>query len=66
MIELEKSTKYWWEKAEEQAQKIINLCDHASTHVIQAERESLARMCDQIERYRTYEVKKKIRRFYSI
>lgn len=66
MIQLEKSSIYWWEKTEAQAQKIVSLCNSAPANMIRTERETLVRMCDQLERYNKAEVRHKIRRFYNV
>lgn len=66
MIELEKSSKYWWEKSGQQFQKIINLCDTAPAHIVAEERRLFSRMCDQMERYRTAERAEILRKFYNI
>lgn len=66
MIELEKSAAYWWEKSDQQFQKIIHLCDHAPTHVLAEERRLFSRMCDQMERYRSAERRERLKKFYNI
>lgn len=66
MIELEKTVPYWWEKIADKHQQIVRMSDNAPAHVIKAERRTLDRMCDQLERYRKAEIHHKIRRFHNV
>lgn len=66
MIELEKSSQYWWEKSGQQFQKIVGLCDTAPAHILAKERRLFSRMCEQMERYRTAERRERLKKFYNI